>query len=252
AERRLTVQQESLQELKLFNSNIAMKIGDAVRNAIQTGNESISEKLDLIADKFAALVGSSGEGASKVVGDAMKLAFEGTLREASSAISDVSRKLETLPRQLNEAANAIRSNGEAATAQQRELANVLQQSMQNMLQTAEAQLVSGLRDGTTEAMSALKGTSASFGASADKVSAFLTEFTNNGHSYLEGFRSIVAQSERTETGLREISSQIALATENLTRASSIVDSHVEQLLSGIKDFTRGAEESGRNHVVPTR
>ena len=53
AERQLTIQQDSLQELKLFNSNIAMKIGDAVRTAIQSSNDGITEKLDLIADKFA-------------------------------------------------------------------------------------------------------------------------------------------------------------------------------------------------------
>jgi hypothetical protein len=66
--------------LKLFNSNIAMKIGDAVRTAIQSSNDGITEKLDLIADKFAALLASSSQGASKVVGDAMKVALEGTLR----------------------------------------------------------------------------------------------------------------------------------------------------------------------------
>jgi hypothetical protein len=80
AERQLTIQQDSLQELKLFNSNIAMKIGDAVRTAIQSSNDGITEKLDLIADKFAALLASSSQGASKVVGDAMKVALEGTLR----------------------------------------------------------------------------------------------------------------------------------------------------------------------------
>jgi hypothetical protein len=190
AERRLAVQQDSLQELKLFNSNIAMKIGDAVRNAIQTSNDSIAGKLERIADTFAGLVGSSGEGASRVVGDAMKSALEGTLLNASTAIGEVARNLETLPHQLGEAANAIRSSGEAATAQQREVANALQQSLRDMLQTAGAQFASGLRDGTTEATSELKVTSTSFGASADKLGVFLNEFTNNGQSYLEAATAI--------------------------------------------------------------
>jgi hypothetical protein len=73
AERQVTIQQDSLQELKLVNTNIAMKIGDAVRTAIQSSNDGITEKLDLIADKFALLLGNSGQGASKAVGDAMKV-----------------------------------------------------------------------------------------------------------------------------------------------------------------------------------
>jgi hypothetical protein len=40
SEKQLSVQQESLEELKLFNTNIAMKIGDAVRAAVETSNES--------------------------------------------------------------------------------------------------------------------------------------------------------------------------------------------------------------------
>jgi hypothetical protein len=39
-ERQLSVQQESLAELKLFNTNIAMKIGDAVRSAVQASNDN--------------------------------------------------------------------------------------------------------------------------------------------------------------------------------------------------------------------
>ena len=41
-EQQLSVQQDSLTELKLFNTNIAMKIGDAVRSAVQASNESLT------------------------------------------------------------------------------------------------------------------------------------------------------------------------------------------------------------------
>jgi hypothetical protein len=245
SERQLTIQQDSLQELKLFNSNIAMKIGDAVRTAIQSSNDGITEKLDLIADKFASVLGNSSQGASKVVSDAMKVALEGTLQDASVAIGEVSRKMESLPQQLVDAANAIRSSGEAATAQQRELANTLQHGLQHMLEAAGAQLVSGVRDGANQAMSELKSTGAIFGASADKLGTFIAQFTQNGDSYLDALKSVTAESQRMEGGLREISSQIATAADNLTKASSAVDGNVEQLLSGINNFNRAATESSR-------
>jgi hypothetical protein len=49
-EKQLTVQQDSLTELRLFNTNIAMKIGDAVRNAVEASNEGLTNKLSEIAE----------------------------------------------------------------------------------------------------------------------------------------------------------------------------------------------------------
>jgi hypothetical protein len=40
-EKQLLVQPNSLEELRLFNSNIAMKIGDAVRTAMQASNDAV-------------------------------------------------------------------------------------------------------------------------------------------------------------------------------------------------------------------
>jgi hypothetical protein len=51
-EKQLSVQQYSLEELRLFNSNIAMKIGDAVRTAIQGSNDAVTAKLSAIAESF--------------------------------------------------------------------------------------------------------------------------------------------------------------------------------------------------------
>src|SRR6266852_5791833 len=44
-EKQLSVQQDSLEELKLFNTNIAMKIGDAVRSAVEASNDNLTTKL---------------------------------------------------------------------------------------------------------------------------------------------------------------------------------------------------------------
>jgi hypothetical protein len=79
-EKQLSIQQQSLTELKLFNTNIAMKIGDAVRTAVEASNDNLTNKLSEIADSFARLIDASGEGAGKAVGDAMKGAFDTSLR----------------------------------------------------------------------------------------------------------------------------------------------------------------------------
>ena len=60
AEKQLSVEQDSLTELKLFNTNIAMKIGDAVRTAVEASNDGLTTKLSDIADSFARLIDACG------------------------------------------------------------------------------------------------------------------------------------------------------------------------------------------------
>ena len=76
SERQLSVQQDSLEELKLFNTNIAMKIGDAVRNAVEASNESVTNKLSDIANSFAKLLVSSRDGAGNAINEALKGTLE--------------------------------------------------------------------------------------------------------------------------------------------------------------------------------
>jgi hypothetical protein len=64
-EKQLLVQQNSLEKLRLFNSNIAMKIGDAVRTAMQASNDAVTNKLSDIAANFAKLASQTGAGAGK-------------------------------------------------------------------------------------------------------------------------------------------------------------------------------------------
>ena len=61
------MQQDSLEELRVFNTTVAMKIGDAVRNALETSNESVTSKLSDIANSFAKLVNSSRDEAGNAI-----------------------------------------------------------------------------------------------------------------------------------------------------------------------------------------
>src|SRR5512139_2858252 len=69
--------------------NIAMKIGDAVRNAVDARNESVTGKLSDIANSFARLIDSSRDGAGNAVNEALKGALDSSLRQAGEAIGAV-------------------------------------------------------------------------------------------------------------------------------------------------------------------
>ncbi len=107
SERQLSVQQGSLEELKLFNTNIAMKIGDAVRTAVETSNDNLTNKLSDIANSFAKLVDASRDGAGGAINEAMKGALDLSLQQASNAISNIATSLQDLPARLGAAAASI-------------------------------------------------------------------------------------------------------------------------------------------------
>ena len=50
ADAQLAVQRDSLEEFKTFNTNVALKIGDAVRVAVESGNEVVTNRLSAIAE----------------------------------------------------------------------------------------------------------------------------------------------------------------------------------------------------------
>lgn len=130
-EKQLSVQQESLVELRLFNTNIAMKIGDAVRSAVEASNDSLTNKLSEIAESFSRLIDASGAGAGAAVGEAMKGALDTSLRQAGDAIGNIAAELKDLPARLSAAATSIQAVGSAAAEQQEQLATKIQEAVQS-------------------------------------------------------------------------------------------------------------------------
>ncbi|HEY6259680.1 MAG TPA: hypothetical protein VIY51_28215 [Xanthobacteraceae bacterium] len=244
-EKQLSVQQDSLEELKFFNTNIAMKIGDAVRSAVQASNDTLAAKLSEIADSFAQLVSTSGEGASKAVGEAMKGAFDTSLKQASEAFGSIAAELKDLPARLTATTDAIQTAGRAAAQQQEQLAEKTQDIVATILRNVGTQLSENLEDGTRNLLANLRDSGSSFGETATKIGAFLERFSAAGDDYMTSLSALAAQNSKLETGLASISSQIVTASEGITKASSAIDGNLDKLLSGVGDLTRVSAETSR-------
>jgi hypothetical protein len=245
SEKQLSIQQQSLTELKLFNTNIAMKIGDAVRTAVEASNDNLTKKLSEIADSFARLIDASGEGAGKAVGDAMKGAFDTSLRQAGEAIAGIAVQLKELPGHLSEAAASIRDAGGAAARQQEQLSASIQEAVKAILNDAGNQIADNIGNGTRDVMQGLQDTGSAFGESAAKIGAFFERFSGSGEDYMKTLASLSEQNTKLESGLSAISSQITTAADSVARASTTVDSNLGKLLTGIADVSRLAAETGR-------
>jgi hypothetical protein len=245
SERQLSVQQSSLEELKVFNTNIAMKIGDAVRSAIEGSNENITRRLSEIAESFSKLLESSRADAGSAVNEAMKGAFDSTLRQAGDAIGSVASSLQELPAKLSSAAAAIQDAGNAAARQQEKLAETIQGAVERILRDAAGQVSTNLEAGTQNLIAGLKATGSTFGDSAVRISAFLERFEGGSTAYIESLTSLGAQSAKLENDLANISAQMIAASDGVSEATTVVNKSLESVLAGITNFTQTATETSR-------
>ena len=245
SETQLAVQRESLEELRVFNTNVALKIGDAVRSAIETGNQTVTTRLSAIAESFSKLLDSSKEGAGNAVNEAMKGALDKTLREASDAIGTVSGALQNIPERLSAAATSIEEAGNAARAQQEQLATTLQTALETMLNETAGKMTSSIATGTEGMLADLKQTGSSFGDSATKIEAVLQKFENTEEAYLERLSSLTDTNEKLETALENISNQVIAASGSVASANNILNENLDFVLSGIREFVTVAAETNR-------
>ena len=246
SERQLSIQQDSLAELKLFNTNIAMKIGDAVRSAVEASNESVTSKLSDIANSFAQLLDSSRDGAGNAINEALKGALDSSLRQAGEAIGSVASSLQDLPARLSGAAAGIQEAGNAAARQQERLSETIQSAVEKILRDTAGQVSANIESGTQNVVAGLKETGSAFGDSATKISAFLERFEASGTGYLESLSSLAEQNTQLESNLAGISSQIVAASEGITKATSTVNVNLELVLKGFGEFARAAAQSSQS------
>jgi hypothetical protein len=245
-EKQLSIQRNSLEELRLFNSNVAMKIGDAVRTAIQDGNNAVSTRLSEIAENFSRLVENSGMSAGKVLNEAMKGAFDSSLTQASESIKAIAVSLESLPTQLNAAAAQIRDAASAAAKEQARLTDGLQQGLDHILRNAGANISNSLEQGTQGLVTNLRETSSSFGASAAKISEFFECFTTSGNEYINSLSALTSRSSELQDNMSALCSDIIAATGGLKQASSAVGDNMRQFTRALEGFVRIASETSQN------
>ena len=245
SERQVSLQQASLDELKLFNTNVAMRIGDAVRTALETSNSSLTTKLDQIAEAFGKLISASRDGAGSAVNEAMKGGFDASLRNTSDALASVANSLQDLPARLSVAAASIQNAGDAAAEQQRRLAESTQSALEH-LRDATNQVASNIEQGTEILFPNLNTAGGTFSNSAASLGAFLERFSAGGEDYMKSLSSLTTQTTALEANFSTISSRITAASESLAKAGLAVEGNLAQVLNAIRDFTHAAEETNRS------
>jgi hypothetical protein len=245
-EKQLLVQRSSLEELRLFNSNIAMKIGDAVRTAIQDGNNAVSTRLSEIANSFSKLVAESGTSAGNVLHDAMKNALDSGLTQAGESLKAVAVSLQELPTKLDAAAAQIQETASLAAKEQLRLTEGIQKGLEQVLSAAGANISDSLEEGTKGLLINLNETGSSFGTSALKIGEFVEAFASKGNEYIDSLSSLTSQSDKIKDNLSALCSDILGAAGGMKQASSSIADNLHVLARALDEFRRVANETSEN------
>jgi ABC-type transporter Mla subunit MlaD len=91
----------------------------------------------------------------------------------------------------------------------------------------------------------LRETGSAFGASAEKLGAFLELFTAKGDEYVHSLASISSQSSVLEDRLSNLCSDIVSATSTLGRANAAVGDNLSTLTHAIAEFSRVGTETSQ-------
>jgi archaellum component FlaC len=245
AERQLLIQQDSLTELKLFNTNIAMRIGDAVRSAIEASNDRVTSKLADIANDFSKLIESSGAGAGVAVRDAMKNALDESLKQASSAIADVAAELKRFPAQLSAAAASIQDVGSKVVAQQQIITEQMKTAVNSVLSDTGNGIAAKIESGTQTFATSVAKSSAGFESSASRLETVLQRFSSGEDGYLDALSRLTNKHVELQTRIETISSEVASASNSVASASAGIDKNLTRLIDELESVTRLTAETNR-------
>lgn len=240
SEQQLLVQTNALQELKLFNTDMAMAIGNAVHAAMDQSNAKLAEKLDRFADGFARLVNETGKNAGDAVNNAMQEALKTSLQEASDKIQGVASSLANLPTRLETTLQAINRAGENATAQQKAFADELGKQLQAIVADAGSMIGQNLDEGTKGLLDNLSRSGSSFGSSATALEGFISTLSEQGTLFTQSFANIVDIHKELEENLSTIVRDMQAASSGMTKVTSTVNNQIEKVLSGFEAFSATA------------
>ena len=192
-----------------------MRIGDAVRSAMQASNDSLTNKLSEIADSFAKLVSDSGEGAGKAVGEAMKGAFDTSLRQASEAIGGIATELKDLPARLSAAADSIQNVGAAAAQQQEDLTTKIKEGGDEYMKS-----LSSLAAQNERLENGLAAISSQIVAASDSVTRASSAVDSNLDKLLSGIGDLTRAAGETTRSVRDSQEVVRSTIEALQQQMS--------------------------------
>ena len=103
----LAVMREQHEQLKRFNGDFALKVGEAVRGAFDSSNVELVSGLSNVAAKLDALADKTSANISQTVGDKLDGALSETLATMDATLRDVQGSLGRLPDEIGEAVGAL-------------------------------------------------------------------------------------------------------------------------------------------------
>lgn len=162
--------QEQTSQLKTFNTDLAIKIGDSVERAVGSAMHSVTEKLD----RFASNLGQDNVEAIRGIGESVTRSLHGA---AGDALARLGERLESVGSALSSLVQTLERSGQSFQSDMATTMEGLKTEISSM-----ASSLSGVSDGLR---SSLQEGAASITASLEQAIRALTVATERSASHME-------------------------------------------------------------------
>ncbi len=212
--------EEHSRQLKTFNTDLAMKIGERIEIAVSGALKGVGDKLD----KVASSLGQDNVSAIREIGESVSRSMQGaagaSIERLANQMEGVSGALSSLVNSLGQSGRAFQSDMAGATAKLGEEMGALSASMSNIT----AGMKTTLQDGATNITQTLEAAIRALGTSTERNANSIEEAIKRLSNGIE---------DATSTATRQASDAIEHAgTAAAGKFSSTADKVSDALVAG--------------------
>jgi phage-related protein len=201
--------QEQTSQLKTFNTDLAIKIGDSVERAVGSAMHGVTEKLD----RFASNLGQDNVAAIKDIGESVSRSLHGA---AGDALGRLSERLDSVGTALSGLVQALERSGQSFQSDM----TATMEGLRSQL-SAMASSLTGISDGLR---SSLQEGAAGITASLEQAIRGLTAATERSAAHMEGAVQRLADGVRSAVDAAADGAATAVTDAGTSASRQLIES----------------------------
>ncbi len=241
AQEQLKVMLEQKNQLEIFNSDMAARIGDSIKQAMEQTNSGLMQELQSIAGTFKQLVATSGEATSEAVNKAIDTELTTVLRDTTQTLQTVTGSMNGLPQQLESVVAKLQSSSTDA-------AREAEERMRSVGSQVHATLNEGAQAAAQTLASSASGISSTLTDLGERSDALAASLQSSARVHQELVEKIGAGSQSLQESIVALRSAAAPITDSVRRVTESSET-LQEVLKGAAASISEAQESIREQIT---
>lgn len=240
ASQQLEALHEQTAQLQTFSTDLAMAIGQSVKEAISSSNGALVERLEGIASTFSALVEASRQGAGDAIRGAVTDTVAATLRETTNTFQSIAEGLVSLPSKLERATQSLEAAGAAAAESQTEIARRLQEEVTGTMRSVTASLGEEMTRGSAPVIEGMSRVAGALNESSSGILSALEKFADGAGDLAAALGSAGKESKDAQEQLSSASSTLKISADSVKSATDALGGRLGDVIGAVHELTATA------------